>query len=115
MLRLLVTLFRMLPILIIVGIICIFVYAFLKRKINPDIAKEFYIKLAFWINLILGSISFLIVLYAMADHNNTVIELAGACLILFSVIFIISAICRAIFLKNRPDYPWKRINFRKTK
>ena len=111
MARLVVGIFRMLPLIVILLIIGALVYLAIKKRKNSAVAKELLIKLTFWINAILSCVLLLIMIYALIDKSDVVIELSGACLCITAFFFIISLICKSVFLKHRPNYPWKRSRF----
>lgn len=106
MLRLFVMMFRLMPALVILGIITFAIYKAYKSFRGDTLAKEIAIKVTFWISTIIVVASLLITLYAIADNSWIVTDLSLALAILFLVPLIISIICRHNFLKKRPHYPW---------
>lgn len=113
MARIIVAIFRMMPLEILIGIIAVIGYLILSEKKGSSVAKEFFIKLVLYVNAFFSIALIIITLYAILDNNLAVIELSGACLALCLIAYFIALICKRIFLKNRPRYPWKRIDFKK--
>ena len=113
MARLIVAIFRMMPLEIAIGIIAVVGYLILSQKKGASVAKEFFIKLVLYVNYALGAAFLIITLYAILDKNMAVVELSGACLILCALALAAALIAKRVFLKNRPGYRWKRINFKK--
>lgn len=114
MARLIVGIFRMMPLEILIGIIAVIGYLIVSQKKGTSIAKEFLIKVVFYINSVLSLAFLIITLYAFVDKNISVAELSGACLILCAFSLLITIFCKRIFLKHRPNYRWKRFVFKKT-
>lgn len=110
MLRLFVMMFRLMPVLVVLGVITFLIFSTYKHVKGDTIAKEIAIKATFWLSTIIVIISLLITLYAIADNSWIVTDLSLALAILFVVPLIISLICRHNFLNKRPHYPWVKSN-----
>lgn len=119
MARIVVWIFRLLPVEIILLLAAFFGYKWLSNRKNSTLAKEVLIKAILWFNVVLGAAFLIIGLYAVVDGNHWVLEIALAFAII-CVCFIAGAlIAKHNFMKHRPNYPWKRNNaakiFRKGK
>lgn len=110
MARIVVWIFRLLPLEIILLVAAYAGFKILSNRKNSTIAKEALIKVVMWFNIVLGAIFLLIALYALADGNNWVIEITLAFAIICAIFLAIALICKHNFLKRRPNYPWKRLN-----
>ena len=113
MARIIVLIFRLMPLEIAIGVIAVIAYFALASMKNTSIAKEVLIKIVLFINTVLFVAFALITLYSVLDHHWAMIELAGCCAGICAIAAIIGIICKHIFLKNRPNYSWKRVDFKK--
>lgn len=111
MIRIIVMCFRLMPALVILGLITFFAYQAYKHVKGDTIAKEIAIKITFWLSTIVVLASLLITLYAIADNSWIVTDLSLAMAVLFVIPLIIALICRHNFLKKRPNYPWIKRKF----
>lgn len=110
MARIIVWIFRLLPVEIALLVAAYAGFKVLSNRKNSTIAKEALIKVVMWFNIVVGGVFLLIALYALADGNNWVIEIALAFAIICAFFLAIALVCKYNFLKKRPNYPWKRIN-----
>ena len=113
MARIIVLIFRLMPLEIAIGIIAVIAYFALASVKNTSVAKEALIKVVLFVNTILFALFLLVTLYSVLDHNMAVIEIAGCCAGICGIAALIAVICKKVFLKNRPGYRWKRIDFKK--
>ena len=113
MARLIVLIFRLMPLEIAIGIIAVIAYFALASVKNTSVAKEVLIKIVLFVNTVLFIAFALITLYSVLDNNWAMIELAGCCTGICGIAALIAFICKRVFLKNRPNYTWKRVNFKK--
>lgn len=102
-----VRLYRVFPLLVVLGIIAVIVYLAVMFRTSPNHAKEVLIKAFTWLTGALSAVFLLVVLYALGDHNAPVTDLAASLLIASSIAFGITGICRAVFLRHHPDYRHK--------
>lgn len=113
MARIIVLIFRLMPLEIAIGIIAVIAYFALASLKNTSVAKEVLIKIVFFVNATLFIAFALITLYSVLDKNLAMIELSGCCTAICGVVGTIAYICKRAFLKKRPNYPWKRVDFKK--
>ena len=113
MARIIVLIFRLMPLEIAIGVIAVIAYFALASVKNTSIAKEVLIKIVLFINTVLFVAFALITLYSVLDHHIAMIEISGCCAGICGVVALIALICKRVFLKNRPNYSWKRVDFKK--
>ena len=99
-----VRLYRIIPLLILLAVIAAVVYVIMSFRYSSDRAKATLITLFTWLCAILSIIFALGTIYALFEHNNTVIELAGSFLATTLVGLGITRICNHVFRKNHPHY-----------
>lgn len=97
-------LYRIIPLLILLAVIAVVVYLIMSFRYSSERAKAALIKVFTWLCAILSVFFTLVTLYAVFEHNDTVIELAGSCLATTLVGLVITRICNRIFKKNHPRY-----------
>ena len=103
----------MMPIEIVIGIVAVVAYLILADKKGTSVAKEVLIKIVLFLNSVLFVLFCLITLYSILDHHIAMIELSGSCAGICGITALIAFIAKKVFLKNRPSYPWKRVDFKK--
>ena len=113
MARIIVLIFRLMPLEIAIGIIAVIAYLALASVKNTSVAKEVLIKIVLFINTVLFVAFALITLYSVLDHNTAMIEISGCCAGICAIAGMAAIIAKRVFLKNRPSYPWKRLDFKK--
>ena len=97
-------LYRILPLLVLLAVIAGVVYVIMSFRYSSDRAKATLIKVFTWLCAILSVFFALVTVYAIFEHNETVIELAGSCLGTTLVGLVITRICNHVFKKNHPRY-----------
>ena len=113
MARIIVLIFRLMPIEIIIGVIAVLAYFALSSFKDNSIAKEVLIKIVLFINSVLFVAFALVTLYSILDNHMAMIEISGCCAGICGVVATVAYICKRNFLKNRPGYRWKRIDLKK--
>lgn len=97
-------LYRIIPLLILLAVVAAVVYLIMSFRYSSERAKAALIKVFTWLCAILSVFFLIATLYAVFEHNDTVIELAGSCLITTLVGLGITRICNHVFRKNHPRY-----------
>ena len=97
-------LYRILPLLILLAVIAAVVYLIMSFRYSSERAKAVLIRVFTWLCAILSVAFGIITVYALFEHNEPVIELAGSCLATTLVGLIITRICNHVFRKNHPHY-----------
>lgn len=113
MARIIVLIFRMMPLEIVIGVVAVVAYLALSNKKGTSVAKEVLIKIVLFINVVLFTAFLLVTLYSILDHHAAMIELSGSCAGICGLSALIALVCKKAFLKNRPNYNWKRVDFKK--
>lgn len=103
----LVRLFRSLPLVVALAVLAVVVYFVVSWRRSPNRAKEVLIKLFTVLTCALTAFFALGTLYAWADGNMAVLELAAAFAVTSAIALVITRICRWRFVKNHPNYRWK--------
>lgn len=97
-------LYRILPLLVLLAVIAGVVYVIMSFRYSSERAKAVLIKVFTWLTLVLSVFFALVTLYAVFEHNDTVIELAASLLATTLVGLIVTRICNRVFRKNHPRY-----------
>lgn len=97
---------RIIPLLIVLAVVAAIVYLVAMWRYSPNKAKEILIRVFTWFTGILSAVFALISLYTLLDGNVAVLELAGSFLATSLIALAIVRICRAVFVKNHPN--WKK-------
>lgn len=97
-------LYRIIPLLVLLAIVAAIVYAIMSFRYSSERAKATLIKVFTWLTIALSAFFALVTLYAVFEHNDTVIELAGSCLAVTAIGLVITRICNRVFRKNHPRY-----------
>ena len=97
-------LYRIIPLLVLLAIVAAIVYVIMSFRYSSERAKAALIKVFTWLTIALSVFFALITLYAVFEHNDTVIELAGSCLAVTVIGLVITRICNHVFRKNHPRY-----------
>lgn len=106
MIRILAALSRSLPLVIALIIIAIVTYFIISYLRTPTRAKEIMIKVFTVLCSVIAIAFALISIYAIADNNMYVLELALSCAIVGIIGLVITLICRAVFRRNHPHYKY---------
>ncbi|MCQ5091345.1 MAG: hypothetical protein E6Y86_00090 [Slackia sp.] len=101
-------LYRILPLLVILAILALGIYAFVSWRYTPNRAKEVVIKLFVVLNAGLAAFFALATLYALLEGNAFVTDFFLTCALMMLVLLVATLGCRRRFLKNHPHYAWKR-------
>lgn len=99
---------RVIPVLLIMGLIAVGLYYGIAYRRSTTQAKIILIKLSTIVNGILSGIFALISLYALGEHNIPVFELFFSCFLIFFIALAITRICNAVFLHNHPIFKKKK-------
>ncbi len=100
-------LYRILPLLIILGIVALIIYFIASWRYTPARAKEILITLFSWINIGLSAFFLLACVYAALEGNWFVAEFFVWFLVTTLLLLGITYWSKHIFLKNHPNYQWK--------
>lgn len=107
MIRIIAGISRSIPLIILLAIAAVVLYFAIAHKKSPAHAKEILIKVFTIVCTIITAAFLLLALYALADGNNTIMELALACAGVGLLGLIITLICKHFFKKNNPHYQWE--------
>ena len=99
-----VRLVRMLPLMAILAVVAGIVYLVEAYRHSPNRAKEVLIKVFLVITIVLAGFFGLVSLYAAADGNTPVLELALAFCMVGVLGLAVTLVCRYVFLKHHPSY-----------
>ena len=100
-------LYRILPLLIILGIVALIIYFIASWRYTPARAKEILIALFSWINIGLSGFFLLATVYAALEGNWFVAEFFVWFLVTTLLLLLITYLCKRSFLKHHPNYQWK--------
>ena len=100
-------LYRIIPLLIILGIVALIIYFIASWRYTPARAKEILIALFSWINIGLSGFFFLATAYAALEGNWFVAEFFVWFLATTLLLWFITYLCKRTFLKHNPNYQWK--------
>ena len=100
-------LYRIIPLIIILAIVALIIYAVASWRYTPARAKEILIALFTWLNVGLTGFFALVMLYAVLEGNYFVAEFFAWFVGTTLVALLITYICKRIFLKHNPHYQWK--------
>ncbi len=95
---------RMLPLVVLLLVLALVVYLVLAYKYSPNRAKEILIKLFLLLTSILMGFFGLVGLYSWFESNKGVFELALGFFLVAFVGFVITLVCRMVFLARHPQY-----------
>ena len=104
---LLVRLYRMLPLIVVLGIVAVTVYLLVSWRHTPTHAKHALIKVFTILGIGLTGFFGVATLYALLDGNAFVAEFFLVCALFMAVLLGITLICRKVFLKRHPNFRWK--------
>ena len=100
-------LYRILPLLIILGIVALIIYLIASWRYTPARAKEILITLFSWLNIGLSVFFLLACTYAALEGNWFVAEFFVWFLATTLILLAITYWCKRVFLKHNPNYQWK--------
>lgn len=98
---------RIVPLLIVLAVVAGIVYLVAAWRYSPNRAKGILIKL---FTVLTGAISVFFALasvYALIERNMAVLELTSTFLGAALIGLIVTRICRAVFVRNHPQYKSK--------
>lgn len=102
-----VRLYRLVPMLVVLGVTAIVIYLITSMRSTKPQAKSNVLLFFTWA-FILTSIVFLIgTIYAWAEGNVQVTELIGSFFVACVIFLIITRICYRVFISHYPNYAWK--------
>lgn len=104
---------RIVPLLIVMGIVALVVYLIVTYRYSPNKAKEVLIKLFTVVSGALSIFFALASLYAWFEHNAPVFDLALSFLITTLIALGVTLTCRAVFLRHHPVYRKKPMKARR--
>ena len=97
-------LYRILPLLVLLAVVACIVYVIMSFRYSSERAKATLIKVFTLLTIALSVFFGIVTLYALFEHNQAVIELAGSCLATALVGLVVTRICNYVFKKNHPHY-----------
>lgn len=100
-------LYRIVPLLVVLGLLAVIVYVVVAWRTTPNRAKEVLIKFFVVLNAALSGLFALATLYAWIEGNAFAADFFLTCLATTLVILGITWLCRWRFRKNHPNYRWK--------
>ncbi len=95
---------RVMPLLVCVLVSYLVVYVLYALLHSSIHAKYMLRRYAIGLNTILSLACALVALYALADHNRVVLEIALSCLGLMAVLLCLACAAYARFLSRHPSY-----------
>ena len=99
---------RIIPLLIVLGIVSALVFAIFALRYSKPKAKELIIIMFTWINSIGAGLFALASLYAWFEQNALAFDLLACFCITFLIGLAITFICKAVFLKHNPHYKFAK-------
>lgn len=106
---------RILPVVLAIALVAGIIYVVMVARTSPERAKEVVIAFFTWTFIALAVFFGLACLYALAENNAPVLDLALSFVIVALVGLGITRLCNRRFLKNHPHYIPKRTGRAKTK
>lgn len=97
-------LYRMIPLVIVLAVAALVIYLVVSWRRSPNRAKEVLITVFTWLTLALSAAFLLASLYSLIDGNLFAFDIAASFLVVALVALAIVRICRAVFVKNHPQY-----------
>lgn len=104
---------RIVPLLVILAVVAGIVYLVVAWRSSPNHAKEVLIKLFTVITGALAGFFALVSLYAWAERNMAVLDLAASFCIAALICLGITRLCRATFVRHHPDWGRKPMKARR--
>ena len=104
---LLVRLYRILPLIVVLGIVAVAVYFLVSWRHTPTHAKHALIKVFTILGIGLTGFFGVATLYALLDSNMFVAEFFLVCAAFMAILLGITLICRKIFLKRHQNFKWR--------
>lgn len=110
-----VRLVRMVPMLVVLALLAGVVYLVVAARQSPNRAKEVLIKVFLVVTVAISAFFLLVSLYALAEQNTAVFDLALAFCMAGLVGLAVTLLCRWNFLRHHPKYrikaqPSKRLS-----
>ena len=97
-------LYRVIPFLIVLGIIAFIVYLVAGLRYSPPRAKEILLKMFTWLTIVISVVFALASAYALFEHNEMVFDVMVTFFATGFIGLIITQICYGVFLKHNPHY-----------
>jgi len=97
-------LYRIIPLLIVLAIIALVVYLVMSFRYTSNVAKKALIDIFTWLNIVLSGVFLIVLLYALFEGNQLVIELGASFLATTLIGLGITRLCNFIFKKNHPNF-----------
>lgn len=110
---LIVRLYRIIPLIIVLALVALVVYFVVSYRSSPNRAKEVLIKTFTWLTGVLSGVFALASLYAVLERNCFALDIALSFMAVTLVSLGIVFVCRAVFLKNHPQYRKKPMKAKK--
>lgn len=101
---------RILPLLAVLAIVAGIVYLVVAWRYSPNKGKEILIRLFTIVMGVFSGFFGLVTLYAWFEHNDPAFDLAVSFLLAGLVGLGITRICRAVFVRNHPN--WRKRPFK---
>ena len=97
-------LYRVLPLAIALAVIALVAYLVISYLRSPLRAKEVLIAVFSRLSAVGAAGCLLVTAYALLDGNGVFAELSGCCALIFLLALAVVLVCRAVFLRNHPEY-----------
>ena len=107
-----VRLYRLVPMLAVLLITSIIIYAVVSMRSTRPNAKAAVLKFFTWSFVITTVVFALATLYALIEDNTQVLELMGSFAVACLIFLIITRICYRVFISHYPNYAWKPMRSR---
>ena len=95
---------RIVPLLIVLAVIAGVVYVVMSFRYSSNRAKATLITVFTWLMGVLTIVFVIMALYALIEHNDTVIELGLSFAAVTLIGFGVTRLCNRAFKKNHPEY-----------
>jgi hypothetical protein len=109
MAALIVRLYRILPLLIVLAVLALLIYAVVSATHSSTKAKEVLIRVFTVVCAAITVFFGIFTLYALFESNTAVLELAGSCAAVGAIGLIVVIICKHNFIKHNPNYTWRKL------
>lgn len=99
---------RLIPVLLVMGLLAVVLYYAVAYRRSHTQAKLILIKVSTIVNGVLSGVFALISLYAIGEHNIPVFELFFSCFLIFFIALVVTRVCNAVFLHHHPIFKKKK-------
>ncbi len=96
--------YRIVPLIVVLIVVAIAVFAYVATTRNGTKAKEVVLKMFWWISAIGSALFLLATLYAVVDKSQLGVDLFATCLAMTLFTWLIDVICGKVFEKHHPHY-----------